>query len=95
MNIRKLDDNTYEYISQTHEEFKELQTKGIIIHFVPKNGQEREVNVLMPNTSIKKLICETNITSLNEGEVIQFERWAFCRLDKKTNKEITFWFTHE
>ena len=95
MNIIKIDDNNYEFAGLTIEEFKTKDKKGSIIQFVPKDGEEVEVELLMPDTSIKKIVCESNVRELEEGEVIQFERFAFCRLDKKDKNKITFWYSHE
>jgi glutamyl-tRNA synthetase len=38
-------------------------------------------------------VAEKNIESLNIGEIIQFERFGFCRLDEK-NEAYKFIFTH-
>jgi glutamyl-tRNA synthetase len=44
-------------------------------------------------------VAEHNIKNLKVGEVIQFERFGFCRLDaieKHNEKEVyRFWFTHK
>jgi glutamyl-tRNA synthetase len=36
--------------------------------------------------------CEPACADLNVGEIIQFERFGFCRLDKKEGKKLTFIF---
>jgi glutamyl-tRNA synthetase len=94
MNLQKINETTYTFVNQTHAEFIQLSAKGPIIHFIPVSGDEQKVFVLLPDTSLQELICEPNIKYINQGEVIQFERWAFCRLDKKTSQELIFWFTH-
>jgi hypothetical protein len=38
-------------------------------------------------------VAEQNITQLHEGEIIQFERFGFCRFDNKEKME--FWFSHK
>ena len=47
------------------------------------------------NESLKTVsgVAERNIESLNVGEIIQFERFGFCRLDEK-NDVYRFIFTH-
>lgn len=37
--------------------------------------------------------CESICKELNEGDVIQFERFGFCRLDKKSDKKLIFIFS--
>jgi hypothetical protein len=50
----------------------------------------------MPDISVQKLICEPTICDLKVGDVIQFERFAFCRLDEiRSDATRVFWFTHE
>lgn len=44
----------------------------------------------MPDGKTKEGIAEPGVKKLHEGEIIQFERFAFCRLDKKG----VFWYTH-
>ena len=42
---------------------------------------------------LRKGYCESACASLNVGDVVQFERFGFCRLDKKTERKLTFIFT--
>ncbi|MDO8553358.1 MAG: glutamate--tRNA ligase [Candidatus Micrarchaeota archaeon] len=59
---------------------------------VPKDlfdGEVFQTNSL----EIKKGYCESVCNDLNIGDVIQFERFGFCRLDKKTEKKLTFIFS--
>lgn len=37
--------------------------------------------------------CEKVCLQLNEGDIIQFERFGFCRLDKKSDKKLIFIYT--
>jgi len=53
-----------------------------------------KTKILMDNCKWTKGIAESAIESLNEGDIIQFERFGFCRLDKK-GKEYEFWFSHK
>jgi hypothetical protein len=40
-------------------------------------------------------LAETNISMLKPGEVIQFERFGFCRLDSIEKNTYKFWFAHK
>ncbi len=69
-----------------------------LIHWLPAD-KENEKNlikteILMPDASIVKGLAEEGIKNLSEGEVIQFERFGFCRLDKKGDI-FKFWFGHK
>lgn len=81
-----------EYVSDDYNEFKEKGEK--IIHFLPKN-ETVAVEIMMPDTNITKGFAETSIHSLKVGEVIQFQRFGFCRLDAIENNVYKFWYTHE
>ena len=39
-------------------------------------------------------MIEKNAIGLKVGDVVQFERFGFCRLDEKTKTKMKFWYTH-
>ncbi len=94
MNIKKISATEYEFVSLSYEDYAPFKKTGKLIHFVPKDGKEIRAEILMPDTTIKPIICETNIQNLVENDVIQFERMAFCRLDISGKKPV-FWYTHD
>ena len=47
-----------------------------------------KAEVLMPDGKIVKGLAESNVKSLKTGDIIQFERFGFCILDKKSNKFV-------
>ncbi len=63
------------------------------ITWVP-TGFSMKAKVLMPDATWVEGLVEKNVLELKEGEVVQFERFGFCKLDKKTKKGLEFWFTH-
>jgi glutamyl-tRNA synthetase len=65
-----------------------------VINWLPGKGNVN-VEVLMPDKTVKKGIAEKNVIDIKEGEIIQFERFGFCRLDKKEKKKLKFWFAHK
>jgi glutamyl-tRNA synthetase len=95
MNIKQTKDNNFEYVSQNYDDFKLIEDKGGIIHYIANNGQQIESEILMDDLSVQKIICEQTINQLKQGEVIQFERLCFCRLDSKVGDDLKFWFTHK
>ena len=66
--------------------------KAKIIHAVPVDGAV-DVEVLMDDGKVLKGKGEKALTALSEGAVVQFERFAFVRLDKK-GKTLRFVYTH-
>ncbi|MFH1456062.1 MAG: glutamate--tRNA ligase [archaeon] len=91
LNFIKIGDD-FKFHSQEYEKYK--GSKGKIIHWVPieKNVQ---VEILMPDNTIKSGVAEQGIRKLKEGEIIQFERFGFCRLDKNEKNLYKFWFAHK
>lgn len=64
------------------------------IHWLPADDVI-SVEVMMPDCTILKGLAEKNIQDVKVGDVIQFERMFFARLDKIEKDKYTFWFTHE
>jgi len=59
--------------------------------------QHLNADILMndrPESQPVKGYCEKACGLLQEGEVIQFERFGFCRLDKKQAEKLVFCFGH-
>jgi glutamyl-tRNA synthetase len=82
------------YISDSYMEFKEKGKN--IIHFLPGASSEHiNVEIRMPDNSTTKGIAEKSIVELKIGEVVQFQRFGFCRLDAIDGKTFKFWYTHE
>ncbi len=53
-----------------------------------------KTNVLMPTGEIVEGLAESNVEKLKVGDIIQFERFGFCRLDKKEKSKLIFAYTH-
>lgn len=74
--------------------FEDFKGRGRqVINWLPGEGNAC-VEVMMPDKTIAKGVAEKNIQSLKIGEVIQFVRFGFCRLDSISNGSYMFWFTH-
>ena len=95
MNIKKIDKTTYEFVSESYDDYKTLGGKGLI-HFVPIDGNEIKAEILLPDISIQNIICESNMSILKPDMVIQLERYAFVRFDHvKEDGTIHFWYGHD
>ena len=77
--------------SLDHKDFKGKGKK--IIHFLP-NKNLIDVEVLMPDKTVVNGKGSKYLKKLKLGDVIQFERFGFCRLDKILKTKLIFWFTH-
>jgi len=78
--------------NKKHEaKFTSLENKNIPkINWI---SSSTPCSVLMPDSSIIKGIAETSIRKIKLGEVVQFERFGFVKLDNKSPAQ--FWFTHK
>jgi len=76
--------------SEPYEEAKKL---GIaLIHWIPF-GTGVPCDVIMPDASVAKGIAEDACRNLHLGEIIQFERFGFVRIDS-FDKNLTAYFAH-
>ncbi len=53
------------------------------------------VRILMPDGTWTQGFGEKAIEKLKVGDVVQFERFGFCRFDKTHNDIHEFWFAHQ
>lgn len=70
---------------------KELEPGIKIIHWVKKEGAV-PIKVVMPDGSAKDGLAEAKIKELREGDIVQFIRFGFARLDDAEN--MTFYYAH-
>ena len=84
--------NDFVFDSLEYEKYKKSGDK--IIHWLPVQKDLAKVEVLMPNKEIKKGLAEPLVKNLKIGDVVQFTRFGFCRLDKKEKDKLMFWYTH-
>ena len=96
MNVKKISDMEYEFVSESYADFRSCKQKGSIIHFVPIDGNELKAEILLPDISIQTIICESNMSILKPDMVVQLERYAFVRFDHiKEDGTIHFRYTHD
>jgi len=89
--IKKRD--SYAFDSTEHTRFR--GSDGKIIHWVAASDDLISVEVMMPDKSVRKGFAEPGVASVNVGDVIQFERFGFCRLDSVDGEVRKFWYTHK
>jgi len=84
--------NGYSFVDKDYMTFKEKGKK--IIHWLPKDSGIK-TEVLMPDNTITSGMIEENANVLKVGDVVQLERFGFCRLDSIDNDVYKFWFAHK
>lgn len=92
LNFKKQDDK-FVFDSLDYDVFKELKGKQII-HWLPDSENLIDVEILMPDNNFINGKAESNLSKIKIGDIIQFERFGFCRLDSIENNVYKFWFTH-
>ncbi|MDP7179698.1 MAG: glutamate--tRNA ligase [Candidatus Woesearchaeota archaeon] len=92
LNFKK-EGKEFTFDSLDYNKFKEQG--NLIIHWLPKEKDLVNVEVIMPDNKIKKGLGERGLKDLSEGQVIQFERFGFVRLDQKLGNKLVFWFAHK
>lgn len=75
-------------------EFDKFDGEGTT-QWLPADANNLAVEVVMPDNSRVSGVGEEGLSIVGEGEVIQFERFGFCRLDKKSDKKLIFYFAHK
>ncbi len=85
--LRKLAEGMLEKTFKAQENIKSPQ----VIQWVPKDSPK--ATILMPDGKKKEGLAEKDAENLKTGDIIQFERVGFCRLDKI--KPLTFCFAHK
>lgn len=60
---------------------------------IPKDLVDSEGKFREDSLEIAKGICENACLELNVGDIIQFERFGFCRLEKKAKTKLVFVFS--
>lgn len=86
---------TSKFYSEDYLSFKNFSGEKKIIHYLPKDDtQIIKASVFFPDHKLIKGPAEKNIDTLKIGEIIQFERFGFCRLDSIKDNVYNFWFAH-
>ncbi len=93
LNMKKVDESTYEYIDQEYTFFQEIKENKHLIHFL--FGDLQKASLRLADASIIPLVIESSSRMLKPGEVVQFERYCFARFDSVLEDgSMHFWFTH-
>lgn len=70
-----------------------------LIHWLPADKENEKklvkAEIVMSDASLVRGFAEEGVKNLQPDEVIQFERFTFCRLDRKEKDKVVFWFAHK
>lgn len=75
-----------------YEKYKQHGDK--IMHWLPVDQTLVQMSVVMPDNSVVEGYGEHGLASLEEGAIVQLERFGFCRLDHEEGGKLVFWYTH-
>ena len=81
-------DKKYNFHSTKVDEYR--KNGNMIIHWLPVSKDLVKISVRMPDNKIVTGLAEPYVQNLKEGDIVQFTRFGFCRLDNKEKME--FWF---
>ena len=65
-----------------------------MIHWLPANMKNINVEILMENNKTIKGFGEESLNKIKEGEIIQAERFAFLKCEEKQKDKIKFIYLH-
>ncbi|MBN1376825.1 glutamate--tRNA ligase [Candidatus Woesearchaeota archaeon] len=91
--------NKFTFHSAEYKNYKSHKGNKIIIHWLPADNENKKnlinVEILMPDHEIKKGLGSSYLKKIKTEDVIQFERFGFCKLDSEEKRVMKFWFTHK
>jgi glutamyl-tRNA synthetase len=91
----KIEGNKLKYINKNIDYAKKLGLK--IVQWVKKSDSVKTevIKPIKEDLEVINGVSENYIKSLSEGEIIQFVRFGFVRIDKKTVNKISAIFAHD
>ena len=85
-------DNEVTYNSTSFEDARAVKAK--IIQWVPSE-ENVNVTIVMDDASLKKGLGESALSDLKVGDIGQFERVGFARLDEISQDGLVFYYAHK
>ena len=67
--------------------------KGPIIHWLPEK-ENLKARILMPDATFATGLVEKNASKIKTGDIVQFSRFGFCKLEKKSDV-LEFIYCHD
>jgi glutamyl-tRNA synthetase len=68
----------------------------VIVNWLPADERRTVLaEVMMPDATVLKGRAEKGVADLKVDDIIQFERFGFCRFDRVEDGVYHFWYTHK
>lgn len=93
VNVKKTGDASFEVVSESFDDFKAAGGKKVI-HYLCAADNLQEISVIMPDASTIVGLAEAGIEQIQSGQIVQFERFGFARLDNKSQERSEFIYAH-
>ena len=93
LNFRKRMED-FIFVSVSYVDFKKENGKKII-HWLPAESKHITAQLIDDQNKIHYGHCEYAIKNIKQGDIVQFERQCYARLDKKADDAYVFVFTHK
>ena len=87
-----IDGDEITYNSTSFEDARDLKAR--IIQWVPAEDNVK-VTIVMDDASLKRGLGESSLNDLKVGDIVQFERVGFARLDEIKDDELVFYYAHK
>ena len=86
--------NSWKFVSEDYEDYKNHPDKGFIIHWLPVSKELPRVEVMLDTGEKAAGVGEKGLEQLKEGQIVQLERMYFAKLDKKEKGKLVFCYLH-
>ena len=92
LNFRK-NGSGFVFDSTEHEKYRMSGSR--IMHWLPADDKGLvKAKVLMPDATFSNGLAEAAAAEIKVGEIVQFARFGFCRLEGGNEKELSFIYCH-
>lgn len=88
----EINEGKVSYHSTSFEDAREVKAR--IIQWVPTEDNV-DVKIVMDDASVKTGLGEGALSDLEVGDIVQFERVGFARLDEIRDGELVFYYAHK
>ncbi|MDO5824000.1 glutamate--tRNA ligase [Methanobrevibacter sp.] len=88
----EINEGKVSYHSTSFEDAREVKAR--IIQWVPTEDNV-DVKIVMDDASVKTGLGEGALRDLEVGDIVQFERVGFARLDEIRDGELVFYYAHK
>ncbi len=89
--IRRRENTVYELVSREILP-EDKRAKRIITWLPASEDQLVKARIMLPTAEEKEIIIEKSVLTEREGAIIQLERYAFARIDRKD--PLILWYSH-